>query len=114
MLVKELVFSLLAILSVGTLIYEFVGNPTTAEIQFIMRFDFVVAIIFLIDFIWQFHFAKNKRKFLRHNWYLLLASIPLVDSLTEILRVLRILPLIRLIRAGEHLRYASELVLENQ
>ena len=42
---------------------------------------------------------------MKENWYLLLASIPIVDSWAELLRGLRLLELVRLVRAGEHLNY---------
>lgn len=109
---KEVVFSILAVLSLVLLAYEFFYSPSKDIVHKISRFDFLVALLFLTDFLLQFFKAKNKRTFMRHNWYLLLASIPLVDSWTEALRALRILSLIRLVRASEHIKYATESVIK--
>ena len=104
---KELAFSILAILSILLLAFEYITNPSTEVVKMITRFDFLVAVIFLTDFCIQLINANNKKIFLKQNWFLLLASIPLVDSWTEALRVLRIFGLVRLVRAGEHLHYAT-------
>jgi len=109
---KEVVFSILAVLSLALLAYEFFYSPPEDVVRKISRFDFLVALLFLTDFLIQFFRAKNKRTFMRHNWYLLLASIPLVDSWTEAFRALRILSLIRLVRASEHIKYATEGVIK--
>lgn len=106
---KEIVMSTLAILSVLLLTYEYIGSPTQSTISMIMKFDIVVAFVFLIDFFVQLFDTNNKRKFIKHNWFLLLASIPIVDSWAEVLRAFRILGLVRLVRAGEHLKYAASL-----
>ena len=105
---KEIALSILAVMSVALLGYEFLQNPPAWQVAKIMRFDFFVAIIFLCDFIVEFSLATNKTAYFRKNWFLLLASIPLVDSWAEILRGLRLLALVRLIRAGEHLQYVRE------
>lgn len=106
---KEIVMSILAILSVFLLTYEYIGSPSQSTLSMIMKFDIVVAFIFLFDFLVQFINAKDKSYFMRHNWFLLLASIPILDSWAEILRAFRILGLVRLVRAGEHLKYATSL-----
>ena len=104
---KEVVLSVLAVISIALLLYEVLMNPPAWQVTKIMRFDFMVAIIFLSDFIIELTLSKNKTAYFRKNWFLLLASIPLVDSWAEVLRGLRLLALIRLIRAGEHLQYIN-------
>lgn len=103
---KELVLAGLAVLSVGFVFYEFIAQPDQATRQLINLFDIIVALIFLADFLWAWLHAKHKARFLSHNWYLLLASIPLLNSWAELLRGLRLLELVRLMRAGEHISYA--------
>ena len=105
---KEVVLSSLAIASIGLLAYEVFVSPSQAIVDQIYRFDFVVAMLFLADFMAELYLAKNKKRYIKQNWFLLLASIPLVDSWTEILRGLRLLVLVRLIRAGEHIAYATK------
>lgn len=106
---KEVFLSLLAVISVGLLLYEYIATPPVWQIRQINHFDFAVAVLFLFDFLLEFVHAKDKTMYLRKNWYLLLASIPLVDSWTEILRALRLLSLVRLVRAGEHVTYVARM-----
>lgn len=105
---KEVIFSFLAVLSLVLLGYEFFYSPPEEIVQKITKFDFLVALLFLTDFLIQLYRSNDKKKFMKHNWYLLLASIPLVDSWTEVLRGLRILSLVRLVRASEHIKYAAD------
>lgn len=106
---KEIVFTMLALMSVFLLGYEYLANPSEEVVKLIYSFDFIVAILFLTDFCVHFYLAKDKKKYFKYNWYFLLASIPLVYGWAEILRTLRILGLIRLFRAGEHLKYSYEI-----
>ena len=102
---KEIVLAVMALLSVILVIFEYLlklDEPIRASI---LRFDILVAIIFLIDFTWYFMKSKRKLKYIKSNWFLLLASIPIVDSWAELLRGLRLFELVRLVRAGEHLNY---------
>lgn len=108
LLYKEIIFSVLALLSVFLLIFEYFGSPEPEQISKIYKFDLVVAIIFLVDFLYQLYNSKNKRLFMKHNWYLLLASIPVTEGWAEVLRGLRILSLVRLLRATEHVHYVEK------
>ena len=108
LLVKEIIFTILALLSIGLLIYEFIAMPSEQTVKKIMRFDFIVALIFLSDFMAHLYLTKDKKYYFKHNWLYLLASIPIVDGWAEVLRGLRILGLIRLLRAGEHLKKSLE------
>jgi hypothetical protein len=102
---KELFMAFLAILSVVFVFYEFFASPDSATKLIIGRFDIFVVLIFLTDFCIALVSAPNKGQYMRSNWYLLLASIPIVDSWAELLRGLRLIELVRLVRAGEHLHY---------
>lgn len=106
---KELIFTILALMSVFLLAYEYIAQPVDEIVRIITRFDFAVAIIFLTDFIVHLYLAKDKKLYWRHNWYFLLASIPLVDSWAETLRALRILGFIRVLRAAEHIKYSTNI-----
>ena len=103
--IKEVIFLLLALISVGLFAYEEIANPNHAVLVIIDKIDLSVAVIFFLDYIHLLYKSNNKKLFLIHNWYLLLASIPLVNSWTEVLRGLRILRFIRIIRIGEHIEY---------
>ena len=105
-LLKELCLASLAILSIVMIVYEFKYQPDILVLTKLNHVDILIACIFLIDFILSLLFTSNRKKYLRHNWYFIFASIPITDSIAELLRGLRLLRLIRLIRAGEHLEYS--------
>jgi|GEM_PF-2250463 len=111
---KEVLFSVLAVISILLLGYEFFYSPSASMVRAISQIDFFIALLFLTDFCWQLFISKNKQKFIKHNWYLLLASVPLIDSWAEALRGLRILSLVRLIRASEHITYATKDIKPNR
>ena len=104
-LLKEFSLGFLAVASIGLVLYEFIGNPSEARIVTIQHIDFWIAIAFLVDFTISLITTRDKQKYVRHNWYFLLAAIPLTDAIAESLRGIRALRLIRLIRAGEHLGF---------
>lgn len=99
---------MLAVASVSLLFYEWTLKPSHTVRDAILWFDVAVAVIFLADYCWMLAHAPKKWRFVMHNWYLLLASVPIVDSWAEILRGLRLLELLRLIRAGEHVAYVMQ------
>jgi hypothetical protein len=100
---KELILTILAGFSVGIVVAELFFSPTREQHLLINHADFAIACVFLLDFCVELTLAKNRRLYLRKNWYFLLAAIPITDSVAELLRGLRVLRLIRLIRVGEHL-----------
>ena len=104
-LAKELIFAFLAITSIILVILEFTNTLNESQHRRLVEVDFVIACVFLLDFLIELIMSKNRKKYLRHNWFLLPASIPLTYKITEALRGLRALRLIRIVRAGEHLDY---------
>ncbi len=102
---REIVMGLLALLSVGTIIFElsFSVSERTADIIFAM--DLIIAFVFMSEYLWMLHRAKTKGKFFIKNLHLLLASIPIVDSWAEIFRALRLFEVVRVFRAGEHVNF---------
>lgn len=102
-LYKEIVFAVLAVLSVATVFLEIFMELDSDTISRLYKFDIFVALLFLTDFFFYFSKANNRLLYMRKNWFLLLASIPILESWAELLRGLRILELVRLVRAGEHL-----------
>lgn len=102
-LFKEVALASFAVASVGVVLFDLVKPPTPAQQRILAYTEFSIACIFLIDFFAELILAKDRKKYFRHNWYLLLASIPLTYSAVEALRGLRVLRLLRVVRAGEHL-----------
>lgn len=54
----------------------------------------VIDIIFILDFLWNLIRAKNKNKFLKHNFWMILALLPI--SQLKALQALRLLHIFRL------------------
>lgn len=103
---KEIFLASLAVLSVYFVFYEYIAQPSEQTISAIGTFEIIVACIFLFDFFYYLVKSKNKKIYFKNNWYMLLASIPILDSWAELLRGLRMLELVRLIQAEEHLKHA--------
>ncbi len=102
---KELTLGALSVLSVGLVLFEFLGHPSERQVSDLARVDLAIACLFLLDFIIGLGTATNRKEYWHYNWYFLLAAIPLSDTLTESLRGLRVLALFRLVRAGGHLGF---------
>jgi voltage-gated potassium channel len=93
---SEILLSLLAIISIALLIYEL--SAEIYNVEWLYQLDFVIASIFLADFFIGLYISKNKKKYMKQNWYLLLASIPIPADLFQTLRALRLLRLLRIVR----------------
>jgi voltage-gated potassium channel len=93
---NELVLSLLAIISVSLLVYEL--SVETVNARWLYELDFYIACVFLADFLIGFYFSESKKTYMKKNWYLLIASIPIPAELFQSLRTVRLLRLLRVIR----------------
>ena len=100
---KEVLLVLLALMSIVLLVYEFTAHPSERTTAYIATTDFVIASIFLVDFWYLFRASKDKRYYLKHNWYLLLSAVPILTEWFSVLRALRLVRFTRLVVAGEHL-----------
>lgn len=68
-------------------------------------FDIGLAVLFLAEFLFELHFAKNKKQYFRHHWLYLLAAIPAPLMMFEQVRYIRALRLVKLISIFAHMRY---------
>jgi Ni,Fe-hydrogenase I cytochrome b subunit len=91
---QVLVLASLAIL----IIIEFF-HPAPETIVWLDIIDITIGFVFLAEFMLRLHAARNRRRYLRRNWWLLLSTLPLTSGSAQALRLLRI--------AG-HAAYASE------
>lgn len=110
LLLKEFVFALLAVASTAALVWEIIDDPSDYQRQLIYYFEFGIALLFLADFIHEYHYAKHKKIFMKRNWYLLLACIPLTTEWAEALRSVRLLAIVRMFRAEEHFILAERII----
>jgi len=61
------------------------------------KFDFIVCLAFISDFIFRFYKAKNKLLFMKWGWIDIISSIPTIDFLRwgRLVRIFRILRILR-------------------
>jgi voltage-gated potassium channel len=105
---KDLLIAILALLSAGLLVFELTADLLAEDLLVLYTIDFVIACLFLIDFSYELLQAKNKRNYLRHNWYLLIASIPITGGMFQALRSIQLLRLLRIVRLYARIRRLSE------
>jgi voltage-gated potassium channel len=106
-----LVISVIAIvdLAVQTL---FTLDPVT--VQVLSYFDYVICLLFFIDFLVQFLQAEHKlRYFVTWGWIDLLSSVPVIPAL-RIARVTRVLRIFRVLRTIKSARLITRAILEKR
>ena len=88
----------LALVSAILLFFEATQDLSSEQLRLIYDVDFVIALIFLGEWVTKFYLAGNRGKYFKANWWLLLACIPVTTELTQGLRALRFLRVLRLLR----------------
>ena len=68
-------------------------------------FDVVVGVIFLAEFLFEWYYARDRARYVRHYWFYLIAVVPVPTASFEILRAIRLLRLLKLLKIFAHLRY---------
>ena len=94
----DFVIIILSLVSIILLVYELSADLSSEQITLIHTIDFIIALIFLSDFLLGILFAKNRVKYLQQNWTDLLASIPFTEGIYRSLRILRLIRLVRIVR----------------
>ena len=100
----NIIIVLLASFSVGLLAIEFFSDLQSDQITLVRNIDFVIASIFLLEFIISISLAEDKLKYFKKNWTDLIASIPLTIEFSNALRSLGLLRLFRIIRFVTRIR----------
>lgn len=103
--VKEAIMFTLVALSFTFLALEHFERMSEAQLRMVEVYEVVVALIFLAEFIFEWHFAKDRRKYIRHHWFYLIAAVPVPSTSFEILRGIRLLRLFKLLKIFAHVRY---------
>lgn len=91
--IYDLLFSILALVAV----YLALCDLTTGCTDFQLKFDNVIAVIFIIDYVVRVIVAKNKRLFFKQNIFDLIAIIPF-NSLFKIFRVFKFLKVLKALK----------------
>ncbi len=105
LLVKEAVMYTLVGVSFGFLGLEHFGQLSHEQLMMVELFDVLVGIVFLSEFMFEWYFARNRAKYVRHNWFYLIAAVPVPTTSFEILRGIRLLRLLKLFKIFAHMRY---------
>lgn len=96
---------ILALLCLFGLVLEHFEKLTETQLYALEAFEIVVGLIFLAEFAFEWYYAKDRKRYWRHHWYFLIASVPLPTQTFDALRGLRILRLLRLFKIFAHMGY---------
>jgi len=100
-IIDDIVMIALAVVSVAILLFETTGHLSVAQTKLADHIDLAIAFVFLGEFFIKLFLAKSKTAYIKSNWWLLLASIPLTTPATQALRALRLFRLGRVIGGTE-------------
>lgn len=103
--IKEIVMQLLVVCNLALLALEHFEILSHDILIAIEVFDVVTALLFIAEFWFEWYWAKDRRKYVRHHWFYLLAAVPIPSMLFEELRVVRVLRLLKLLKLFGHMRY---------
>lgn len=105
LLTKEIVMLLLVAISFGLLALEHFEHLSHTQLVMVEIYEIILAIILLVEFLFELHFAKDRKKYWRTHWFYLLAAIPIPTASFEILRGIRVLRLLKLLKIFTEFRY---------
>ena len=103
--VKEAVMFTLVALSFCFLALEHFETLSHQQLLAVEWFDVVVGVIFLAEFLFEWYYARDRARYVRHYWFYLIAAVPVPTASFEILRAIRLLRLLKLLKIFAHLRY---------
>lgn len=93
----EIILSFLALLSVTLIIFEIVVESHLVNVAYLYAIDIIISLIFVGDWIVHLRQAPSKAKFIRKNWWELLAAMPVYLEPTGILRFVRLIVRLRIL-----------------
>lgn len=102
---KEIIMMTLVFISLALLFLEHLETLSPQQLHMIDIFEITVSIIFLCEFLFELHYARDRAKYFRHHWFYLLAAIPIPTQTFEFLHGIRALRLLKLFKLFAHMRY---------
>jgi hypothetical protein len=93
----EWLMLLLAVVSIGLLAWETWGRVTPAQTAWIIRADYLICGIFLVEFLWGWRRAGWTWRHLAHSWYDILGMIPVSQPALRGFRLFRVLRIVILL-----------------
>lgn len=100
-----MVMTTLALLCLAGLALEHFEHLSEPQLYALEYFEYLVGFIFLVEFGFEWYYARDRKKYFRHHWIFLIAAFPVPSMSWEVLRGIRLLRLFRLLKIYEHLRY---------
>ena len=111
--IKDMFMYALVSASFTLLFFEYAEKLNHEQLLIAEFFDVIVGVVFLLEYIFEWYFAKNRKKYMKQHWFYLLAAIPLPQQTFTILRGVRVIRLLRLLKIFAHLRYENNTRLLN-
>ena len=109
-LLDDIVMVSLAIVSIILLIYDVVSHQTAQQKAFFQLIDLGIGMVFLVEFLIHFMYAKEKHHFFSRRWWELLAAIPIAAPfrVVKLVRLFPILQAFRFVRVAVRIRLLLE------
>lgn len=98
MLIYDLTFCILALVAVYISLCDLITGCTDFQI----RVDYIITIIFIVDYVVRLALSKNKKSFFKQNILDLIAIIPF----TSLFKVFRVLKVLKVFKALKILKFA--------
>lgn len=103
--IKEVIMTFLVILSFVWLALEHFERLDEAQLRLAEAYEVIVGAIFLGEFIFEWYYALDQSKYIRHHWFYLIAAIPVPTASFELLKGVRLLRLLKLFKIFAEYRY---------
>ncbi len=105
LLTKEVVMYTLVGFSFAFLALEHLERLSHEQLVAIEWFEVGLALFFITEFVFEWHYARDRRHYLKYHWFYLIAAVPVPTTSFEILRGIRLLRVLKLLKIFAHLRY---------
>jgi hypothetical protein len=84
---------LLAIVSVGMLVWVWLANPSVETEKFLFKIDIGICAVFLVEFLWRWGSGGWGWKFLGRNWFEVVGMVPVSHPALRAFRLVRVVVL---------------------
>lgn len=102
---KEVIMTTLVIGSFIFLALEHFEQLTDSQLAGVEAYEITVALIFLAEFLFEWYFARDRRRYFRTHWFYLIAAVPVPTATFELLKGVRLLRLLKLLKIFAAYRY---------
>ena len=85
---------LLAVVSVGMLVWVWVVDPSMATQELLFKIDVGICAVFLVEFLWRWRVGGWGWRFLGRNWFEIIGMVPVSHPALRAFRLLRVIVLV--------------------